>query len=239
MSSSPDASLLAIKRLRLIGSVAGLAAILALASAWAPWFNASTSRGVSGTSAADSVCGAKGGMVVLDAQGNQRCVVMSKSVSGREMVGQFEDVRADGVSRNVVFQKLPASVASLPASTFWALLAGLLVLVACALQSMLAAASAPLAALAAWHALNQLASYATDPAHGGHLVALEYGASVSRWCIIVISALSVSGLAQLVVVRKEVWAARKASGLPASALAGALQGAVSKAVTQAAQSAPK
>lgn len=239
MSSSPQAALLSIKRLRLIGGVAGLSAVLALASAWAPWFNASTARGVSGTSAVDSVCGSRGGMVVVDSQGNQRCTIVSKSVSGREMVGQFDDIRADGVTRNVVFQKLPASVATLPASTFWAVLAGLLVLAACALQSMLAAAAAPLASLAAWHALNKLADYATDPAHGGHLVALEYGASVTRWAIVSISVLSISGLAQLVAVRKEVWAARKASGLPSSALAGALQGAVAKAVTQATQSSPK
>jgi len=155
------------------------------------------------------------------------------------MVGQFEDVRADGMSRNVVFKKLPASVASLPAATFWALLAGLLVLLACALQSLMASAAAPLASLAAWHALNALADYATDPAHGGHLVALQYGGSITKWAIVAISVLSVSGLAQLVAVRREVWATRKAAGLPASALAGVLQGAVSKAVTQAATTSQK
>lgn len=239
MSSSPDASMLAIKRLRLIGITAGLSAVLSLASAWAPWFNASTSRGVAGTSAADSVCGVKGGMVVVDAQGNQRCVIMSKSVSGREMVGQFQDVRADGVTRNVIFQKLPSSVASLPAATFWALLAGLLVLLACALQSLMASVAAPLASLAAWQALNHLADYATDPAHGGHLVALQYGASITKWAIVAISVLAVSGLVQLVAVRREVWATRKSSGLPASALAGMLQSAVSKAVTQAATTSQK
>ena len=227
-----------LRRLRLIAATGACAATLALASAWAPWFNSSTARGVKNTTAASTKCGKQGGMTIVDNSGATHCVVSDVSISGRALAASIEDVRASGITRNIAYSKQPKAIMTLPAPSFWALLAGILVLIACALQSMVAAFAAPLCALSAWRALNDFTQYATDVKHGGTLVSVEYGVSLTRLSIVVVSVMSVSCVTLIVKMRKSVWAARKEQGQPASALTSVLQATVSRAVSEAQKQRP-
>lgn len=224
-------------RLRLIAFVALLSGGVALASAFAPWFH-STSRLAQEhiATAADSVCSEAGGIVVQSAQGTQECAVWDTYVTGRGLANQSAySATADGITRGIAYQQLPSSVASLPAPTFWAILAALLVVMACAAHSIIASALAPMSVLMAWSALNNFAAYATNPAHGGSFVEQSWGTTATKLSIAVVSVMSVSGGLLVFKERRALWHERQSRGLPATEIAVVIRGAITRTLAEAAK----
>jgi hypothetical protein len=240
-SASPTSTDVAVnrsvRRVRLVALVAVLAGCTALAAAYSPWFRSTSRLAQSTLSApADKVCASQGGIVVTNAQGTPQCAVWDTTVTGKELATQSSyAARANDVTKGIAYEELPSTIMGLPAPTFWAVLAALLVLVACAAHSIIASILAPLASMLAWSALSKFAAYATNPAHGGSFVEQCSGVTLTKASIGVVGVMSVSAATAVVKERRALWRERQAQGLPATALATVIRGAVTRTLADAAR----
>jgi hypothetical protein len=237
ISSTDIAVNRSVRRVRLVALVAVLAGCTALAAAYTPWFRSTSSLAQTALSTpADQACASQGGIVVTNAQGTPQCAVWDATVTGKELATQSNNsARANDVTQGIAYEKLPSTIMSLPAPTFWAVLAALLVLIACAAHSIIASILAPLASIMAWSALSKFAAYAMNPAHGGDFVEQCSGVLLTKASIGVVGVMSLSAATAVVKERRALWQERQAQGLPATALATVLRGAVTRTLADAAR----